>query len=155
MDLKARIAAAREQLDSREPVVAPVDLGGELADVTLKPLEPQVWLDMVAANPPRTASTDMNIGFNQDRICRDYPADRILVDGEPVDVETWQALFDVLASPSIRTVTAAAWSLNHNEADKRLRELGKARLAASQKKRPSRSTSASRSNGSKGGSRQK
>jgi len=144
MDLKERIAAARAQLDSREPAVAAVDLAGELVDVTLRPLEPSVWLDVVAANPPRGGTTDMNLGFNQDTIARWYPAAEILVAGEPVDTETWQELFDVLEPPSIRMLTAGAWGINHNEADKRLRELGKARLAASQKKRRSRANSASR-----------
>lgn len=148
MNLKDRIAAAKAEIDSAEPAVVPVYVGGELVDVSFRPIEGHLWADLTAMCPPRPGSTlDGNVGFNPDAVARVYPLSNVLVDGEPVSAGDWSDLNDVIPSPSIKLVAAALWGLNQSEPAKRIAELGKARAGAQPKKRRSPASSASRKEG--------
>ena len=134
-DLKALIAKARAQIEeSREAFE--IEIGGEIVPLVFRQLPGHEWADLVVAHPPRQG-TDRNIGFNSDALVRDYPVSHITVDGEPVDVETWQELYDAATSPNIKIMAAAAWALNQNLPWQRIQELGKARAGGSMKKRRS------------------
>jgi hypothetical protein len=138
MNLKERIAAAKAEIEGAEPAVAPVYVGGELVDVSFRPVEGHVWADLMASCPPRPGSTlDGNVGFNSDAVAGAYPLTHVLVDGEPVDAEVWADLLSVIPSPSVKLVAAALWGLNQNDPAQRIAELGKARAGARTKKRRS------------------
>lgn len=140
-------------------MVVPVDVGGELTDLSFRPIAGNDWANLTASCPPRPgAKSDDVTGYNTDAVARRYPLDHVLVDGGPIlddegkpDVVTWNDMFDVMPSPSIKLVAAALWGLNQNDPQKRIADLGKARLAASTKKRPSRASSGSRRAGSQAG----
>lgn len=144
MDLKALIEKARAELPApvdSAPVI--IEVAGEVGDVVFKKLSGPAWADMIATHPPRPG-TDGALGFNSDAAARDYPHDHITVDGEPVpDQGTWEATFDLQSSPTIKQLAAAVWSINQYRPQQRVVELGKARTAASTKKRRSRSSKAS------------
>lgn len=136
MGVKDLIAKARAAVDEAEPTVAPVEVGGELVEIGLRPVLGHVWADLTATHPPRKGSVlDGNVGFNSDAVAKDYPLDRITVDGEAVDAETWAELCDVLTAPGIKLVAAALWGINQNDPQRRVAELGKARASAGKKKR--------------------
>ncbi|MGW9587499.1 hypothetical protein [Microbacterium sp. NPDC055455] len=138
MSVKDLIAKARAELDTAAPVVVPVEVGGELVDIGFRPVLGTVWADLMAVHPPRPGAVlDGNVGFNSDAVAKDYPLDRVTVDGEPVDAETWADLMGVLTSPGIKLVAAALWGLNQNDPQRRAAELGKARAGAAKRKRRS------------------
>lgn len=145
MNLKDRIAAAKAEIESAEPLTVPVYVGGELVEVSFRPVEGHVWADLVASSPPRPGSTlDGNVGYNSDAVARRYPLSLVLVDGEPVSAEDWSDLHDVIPSPSVKLIAAGLWGLNQNDPAKRIAELGKARAGAQPKKRRSPANSGSR-----------
>jgi hypothetical protein len=136
MNIKERIAKARAEVEGAEPTVAPVEIGGELTDLAFRPVLGQVWADLMATHKPRPGSVlDGNVGFNSDAVAKDYPLDKITVDGEPVDAETWAEINEVLTAPGIKLVAAALWGINQNDPAKRVAELGKARASAPKKRR--------------------
>ena len=145
MSLKDRIAAAKAELEGAEPATAPVLIGGELSDVTFRPVEGHVWADLTARCPPRPGAVlDGNVGFNPDAVARIYPLTHVLVDGEPVEADDWAELLKIIPSPSIKNVAAALWGLNQLEPKRRIEELGKARAGGPRKKRRSPANSGSR-----------
>ena len=136
MNIKERIAAARALVADAEATIAPVEIGGELTDLGFRPVTGQVWADLMATHPPRPGSVlDGNVGFNSDAVAKDYPLDKVTVDGEPVDAETWAEINDVLTAPGIKLVAAALWGINQNDPARRAAELGKARASAPKRKR--------------------
>lgn len=136
MNIKERIAAAKAQISDADEVVVPVEIGGELTDIGFRPVPGRAWADLTATHPPREDSVlDRNVGFNSDAVAGDYPVDKITVDGEPVDEETWREITEVLTGPGVKLVAAALWGINHNEPLKRAAELGKARVSGSKRKR--------------------
>ena len=153
VDLKALIAKAQAEVEAATES-STIEVGGQLVDVSFRQVAGHVWADLVVAHPPRPG-TDGNIGFNSDLMVRDYPAESITVDGQPVDGETWRELFAVVTSPNIKFMAAAIWALNQNNPTKRIVELGKARAGVSTKKRRSPASSASASADSQGGSPRK
>lgn len=139
MDLKARIAKAKKEIAEAEPVVVPVEIGGELTDIGFRPVSGREWVDLTATNPPRAGSVlDGNVGFNSDAVALAYPLEKITVDDAPVDAETWADLNDALTGPGVKLIAAALWGINQNDPMKRAAELGKARTSAATKKRTSR-----------------
>lgn len=131
MDIQALIAKARAK--AAEPVqqVIPVELGGELVDITLIKVDGPTWADLTAMSPLRPDSQlDLNIGYNVDAVAKLYPIGHVLVGGEPVEQETWLDILTVLEGPSLKLIAAALWGMNQNDPEKLVAELGKARLAA-------------------------
>lgn len=138
MSVQDLIAKARAEIETAEPVVAPVEVGGELVDIGFRPVLGYVWADLTAVNPPRQGAVlDGNVGFNSDAIAKAYPLDKITVGGEPVDAETWADLLGVLTAPGRKLVAMALWGINQFSPQKRANELGKARAGAAKKKRHS------------------
>ena len=155
MDLKALIAKAKAEIES-SVALAQVDVGGELAEVEFGMIPGHEWADLMAQCPPRHgAKTDENLGFNSDKVSAVYPLEKVRVDGESIDAETWAELLDVLPSPSIKALALVLWRLNQVGPAERIVELGKARAGAQSKKRRSPANSGSRSGGLPGGNPQK
>src|SRR5690349_14998996 len=97
MGVKDLMAKARAAVDEAEPTVAPVEVAGELVEIGFRPVLGHVWADLTATHPPRRGSVlDGNVGFNSDAVAKDYPLDKVTVDGEPVDADTWAELLEVL-----------------------------------------------------------
>lgn len=138
MSIQDLIAKARAELDSAAPVTVPVEVAGTLVDIGFRPILGAAWADLMAVHPPRPGSVlDGNVGFNSDAVAKDYPLDKVTVDGEPVDEETWAGLMEVLTAPGVKHVAAALWGLNQNDPARRAVELGKARAGAAKRKRRS------------------
>ena len=139
MSIQDSIAKARELVDTADAVVATVEVGGTLYDVGLRPVLGSVWADLTATHPPRPGSVlDGNVGFNSDAVAKDYPLDKITIDGEAIDVETWAGVTSVLTAPGIKLLASVLWGINQQEPIRRAAELGKARAGAALKKRRSR-----------------
>lgn len=54
---------------------------------------------------------------------RDYPASRLRVAGEQVDVDTWRAMYDLLQAPHQHSIAALLWGINVHEPEQELRRL--------------------------------
>jgi hypothetical protein len=80
---------------------------------------------------------DGNVGFNSDAVAKDYPLDKITIDGESVDADTWSEVMSVLTAPGIKLVAAVLWGINQSDPARRAAELGKARAGGSSRKRRS------------------
>lgn len=138
MSIKDSIAKARELIEDADIVSAPVEIGGNLHDLGFRPVLGPVWADLMATHPPRRGSTlDGNVGFNSDAVAKDYPLDKITIDGESVDAETWASVMEVLTSPGVKLVASVLWGINQKIPQDRVAELGKARAGGASKKRRS------------------
>jgi hypothetical protein len=119
--LTEKIAAARAALEEATPTDIPVVLGEHVVTVAMRPIPGADWANLIATNPPRTASVvDNNIGYNLDGCLTDYPLDHVTIDGQPIDRDTWTELLDALPSPSRRDLGSTAWGLNDWEPRQRL-----------------------------------
>lgn len=138
-DLKDLIA--RQRVEIERPKTDPVDvvLGGELVRVEVARLLPDAWQQLVAEHPPRTVESedrktmvhsDVNVGYDQKTLPRDYPADHITVNGSPVDAATWRDMFSVLNAVHQNNVHTVMWGLNVFDAIKELKALGKAKAGS-------------------------
>lgn len=153
MNVQELIEKQRAELSQEKAERVEIALGGELVEVKVKKLMPDVWQELVAVHPPRKGATgDANVGYDQGSLPRDYPTTHLLVAGEPVDGETWASLWAVLDSVHRNSVGAVIWGVNYYAAVKELRELGK---AAAGQASSSPATSGSRPAASKAGSRRK
>lgn len=122
--LDEKIARARAEFEAAQPSEVPVSVGGELVTIAFLPVDGETWEEIKATNPPRPGSLrDTNVGYNTDGAAKDYPVERITVDGEPIAEEKWLELLSVLKSPSRSDVAAMLWGINWQEAKV---ELGKA-----------------------------
>jgi hypothetical protein len=161
-DLKDLIAQQRVKIEQPKTESVDVVLGKELVSLEFARLLPDDWQALVATHPPRTTEdhrgrstmvhADSHIGYDQHTLPRDYPADRIKVNGEDVDAGTWRDLYTVLNSVHKNNVGTTIWGLNVFDAIKELEALGKAGAGS-----PSGSPAnrASRRAGSKASSQQK
>lgn len=142
-DLKDLIARQRVEIEQPKNESVDVVLGGELVRVQVSRLLPDVWQQLVAEHPPRKVErvevdgkrvsmvhSDSNVGYDQQGLPRDYPADHITVDGAEVDQETWRELFSVLNSVHQNNVHTVMWGLNVFDAIKELDSLGKAKAGS-------------------------
>lgn len=135
MDVEALIARAREHVAKAHTATQEVLVGDELVELEFTRVDGMQWASLKATHPPRDGSRfDVNLGYNVDAGPRDYPVSAIKVAGESVSVEQWQALFDLLAAPSVRDVATAVWGLNDYELSVRAGELKKASAGGSKKK---------------------
>ncbi len=126
MSIKNLIAAQRAKLESTEPAVIPVLLGGESVEVAITRLMPADWANLIATHPPRPDSTDAAVGYHQDAVARDYPAERIAVGEESIDAAEWAEAYDLLEPVHKATIGTVIWGLNVYAGIKERRELGKA-----------------------------
>lgn len=122
--LDEKIARARVELENAKPSEVPVLIGGELTTIEFLRVDGETWEFIKATNPPRKGSvTDSNVGYNTDGAAKDYPIDRIMVDGEAISEERWRELLSVLSSPGRSAIAAMLWGINWQEPSD---ELGKA-----------------------------
>lgn len=122
--LSEKIARARAEFETAEPSEVPVVVGGELTTIAFLPVDGETWEEIKATNPARPgALRDSNVGYNTDGAAKDYPVERITVDGESITEEKWLELLSVLKSPSRSDIAAMLWGINWQEAKA---ELGKA-----------------------------
>lgn len=153
MNVQELIARQRESLAEVKSKNSDVILGGEVVNVEISKVSPDEWQELAFAHPPRkTNSSDMNIGYDQFALPRDYPATHIKVGGEPVSQEDWADLYSVLEAVHRNTVGTLVWALNVYDVMSELQRLGKAaagRQSASPANRESRRAA------SKAASRQK
>ena len=127
MNLQERIAKARAELEEAEPTALDVEIGGELASLTFRPVWGAEWEALVATHPPRPGATlDSNVGYNTDAVAADYPVSAITVDGGTVDKGTWRDVMAVLSSPNRKNVASVLFGLNHLLPAQKLAEAGKA-----------------------------
>lgn len=106
MDLREKIAKAKQEFAEAEPVRVPVEVGGESTLIEFLPVLGSVWVGLTAVNPARPgADGDDELGYNPDGVTAAYPVDRVLVDGDVVSAEVWADLYGVLTAPA-RTVIA-------------------------------------------------
>lgn len=126
MSLKDEIAAARVALEDAPTDEVGVVFNGKLRNVVVTKLLPDDWQQLVAENQPRTGhQSDNGLGYNQNELPRSYPVERIKIDGEQVDAETWREFFEIIEPVDKNNVNTLMWGLNVFEAVKRLQELGK------------------------------
>lgn len=127
MNLQEKIAKARQDFADAKPATLDIEVGGELTKLTFLPVWGRQWNLLVAMHPAREgASYDEALGYDTDSVAADYPVDAVTVDGEPVDVETWQSMLSVLSSPGRRRIAGALYGLNHIVPRERLAAAGKA-----------------------------
>lgn len=151
--LQALIAKQRAVLEKPKTAEVNVALAGQLVPVEITKLMPDDWQALVGQNPVRSnVRSDANVGFDQDKLPRAYPADKIKVGGEQVDEETWRAMYAVLDVAHRNAVSTLMWGQNVYEAIMELRDLGKAVAGQSSGSPANR---ASRRAASKGGSPRK
>lgn len=159
MDLKALIAEQKAEIESVKTESVDVVLGKERVTVEVARLLPDDWQQLVAEHPPRKLAgktlmvhSDSSIGYDQNGLPRDYPAEKIRVGGETVDQETWREIYTVLNTVHRNNVGTVIWGLNVFDAVQELQELGKAVAGLSSASHANRE---SRRAASKGGSRRK
>jgi hypothetical protein len=153
VDIKALIEKQRETLGEVKTKRTDVVLGGQLVEVAVSKLSPDEWQQLAADHPPRkTNKSDLNIGYDQFSLPRDYPVSKVTVAGEPIDQETWAEFYTALEAAHRNTVGSLIWAVNIYDVMQELQRLGKAAAG-----RPSESPAnrASRRAGSKAANRQK
>lgn len=128
MDLKALIEKQRLALEQPKTASAPIVAGGEMLTVSITKIDPNDWQTLVGEHYPRKGvDSDLNVGYDQHSLPRDYPVSRIRVEDEEVDVETWQSLYDVIDSTHKNTIGSTMYGLNVLDAIRELGALGKAK----------------------------
>lgn len=124
VDVKALIKAQREKLAVKKTWTVDVVCGGVKVTVGVDKVQPEVWDDLVAKNPPRPGvEGDAMIGYNINAVSAAYPD--VALDGEVQAPEDWAEFFSVLESSHRNNVGTVIWGMNVNEALQELRELGK------------------------------
>lgn len=127
MNLQEKIAKAREEFAATKPTELEVEVGGEIALMTFRPVWGAEWANLIAQHPPRPgAAVDDRVGYNTDGVVADYPVDAITVDGSSIDEVTWRELVSVLTSPNRTNIASVLYGLNQLEPARKLAEAGKA-----------------------------
>lgn len=132
MDLKALIEAEKQRLENPSKDSVPILLGGKKIIVEVTKLHPTAWTELTSRHAPRTnVAGDGRLGFNQATLPGDYPAERIKVNGEPVDRDTWVQIFAVIDVAHKHSLNTLMWGLNVYAAVLELAALGKAEAGRS------------------------
>jgi hypothetical protein len=135
MNVKERIAAAKAEIESVEPLTVDVEFGGEVTTLGFRPIPGTDWADLTAAHPPRKGSVlDGNIGYNLNGVLAHFPASHVTVDGEPTTDEEYADIVSVLASPHIQRASEVLFHIQQLAPAQRLISLGKASAGAQRKK---------------------
>lgn len=119
--LEQLIEAAREARANRwEPVQ--VTLSGEVVDVEIgHTLGGDDWTDLIRANPSNLPA-DGPYQYDRSRVARAYPADRIHLNGEATDADTWGSVFDLISEDDREAIEAVLWWLHEGEPGQIARE---------------------------------
>lgn len=119
--LEQLIEAAREARRNRWEKVQ-VILSGEVVDVEIgHTLNGDDWTDLIRAHPAKLAA-DGPYQYNRAEVARAYPADRIRLDGEHPDADTWASVFDLISEEDRTAVEAVLWWLHEGEPGQIVRE---------------------------------
>ena len=152
-DLKALIEAEKLRIEDPTKDSVTIALGGEKILVEVTKLHPNAWTELTSRHAPRSnVAGDGRLGFNQATLPSDYPVERIKIDGDPVDKDTWVQMYAVLDVAHRNSLNALMWGLNVYAAVLELAALGKAPAGRSSGSPANRG---SRRAASKGASRQK
>lgn len=136
MGYQGLIAKARAQIETPETVDVQVVVGDEIVQLKLTKILGADWIELTRIHPPRVGATlDGNLGYNVDGVSGEYPADKILVNGETGTAEDWAELYGLFDAPFRSSVATALWGLNHYGPTQKAAELGKALKAGSRRKR--------------------
>lgn len=139
-ELKSLIASARERVEEPPSETVNVVVGaegkGKFVAVTVSKITPAEWLRLESLHPPRVGVPgDERLGSDVYSIPPDYPVDRIKVDGDPVDVDTWRDLWDVIDVIHKENVTGLMYGLNRLASMMQVEALGKASAGGRKQKR--------------------
>lgn len=118
--LERLIAQARAHIENNWTDVD-VILGGEIVTVSIGELWPDNWRDLTAHNPAQ-ADADKPYGYNRAAVARAYLTERIKLNAEPTDTDTWQAVWDLLEGDDPTNVQAVMWWEHIGEPQEQLRQ---------------------------------
>ena len=124
--LQKLIAKQREWVDNRWETV-PVVLASEVVEVALGRISGQVWCRLESIHPPR-AQADIELRYDRLGLPRDYPAERIKLNGDLTTEETWRDLYDLLGPDDRTNVAAVMWGINVGEPSELLERLKRKRV---------------------------
>lgn len=148
MSLRDEIEAQKAKLEASEPIPVTVVLNGKKRVVSITRLYPPDWANLAAKHPPRSGSVDDGIGYNQETLPADYPAEKIQLDGEPIDEADWRDLYPVLEPVHRVNIGNVIWGVNVYQGIKEL-QAGK---SGAGKRSSSPASKASRRGAGSGGS---
>ncbi|KEP75769.1 hypothetical protein HR12_23460 [Microbacterium sp. SUBG005] len=80
-----------------------------------------VWTDLTRAYPANLPA-DGPYQYARSRVARAYPADRIRLDGETTDADTWASVFDLISEDDREAIEAVMWWLHIGEPGQIARE---------------------------------
>lgn len=111
IQMTERLAAVRAAHANPEWTAVEAILAGDPIRIEIAPVWGYQWQDLEAKHAPVHAE-DRNTGYNRRTLPRDYPADRLKVDGAHLDQDTWRELYDVLDPSQRDDVSALMWGIN-------------------------------------------
>lgn len=114
------IAQARAHIENNWQDVD-VILGGEIVTVSIGELWPDDWIRLSRHNPAQNPA-DKPYGYDRSAVARAYLADRLKLNGEPTDADTWQAVWDLLEGDDHTNVEAVMWWEHIGEPQEQLRQ---------------------------------
>ena len=82
-------------------------------------LDPWAWAEEADRHPPRPDVTlDRTFNYNMRELARAVAprCGQLLRDGEPVEVEDWDALFTAMSPSAVNRMCDAVWALHEAEA---------------------------------------
>lgn len=114
LSLEALIAEADAARRARwEP--CPVVIAGEVVEVEIgDTLTGDDWENLTRKYPV-VLRADAPYQYDRGKVARDYPIDRIRIDGEATTVETWQSLLSVLSPDDRTSIEAVMWWIHIGE----------------------------------------
>lgn len=121
-ELQALIAAERKR---QEEFWLPCEimLAGELVDLEIgHVLNVDDWVTLTRTHPVNLAA-DGPYQYDRTAVARDYPLDRIRLDGDSPDREMWNDVITVASDDDRTSIEAVMWWLHIGEPAKRTQEL--------------------------------
>lgn len=118
--LERLIKQARDHIENNWTDVE-VTVGGETVTVSIGELWPDKWIDLTLGNPARTQA-DKPYEYNRAAVARAYLPERLKLNGEPTDADTWQAVWDLLRGEDPTNVEAVMWWEHIGEPQEMLRK---------------------------------
>ena len=116
------IEKAREAYENAPYEPVQVLLADEVVTIEIAVVRGEAWGDLEAFHPAKGPG-DMRLGYNTRTLPRDYPVERLRVNGEPIEQEVWTDLYDCLPPEHQDNVHTVMWGLNVLEPQQRLKAL--------------------------------
>lgn len=120
--LRELIAAARLARQNRwDP--CPVTIAGEGIDVEIgQTLTSDDWEKLTRAHPV-TLKADGPYLYDRGEVAKEYPLDRLRIEGENPDSDTWLGLLSVLSPDDQLSVEAVMWWMHVGEPQQKAKSL--------------------------------